>query len=138
MARDWGQRQAGQGVLVPRWLVLAVPAVILVYVIMRVVVPPAIIVQQLDAPEGGRRARLLRTRYINEHFAVYGSEGHLWRTLFYGPPLTNDYRVDLGERLSWSPDGRYLYLKMKNQYVWGYDWEARKPISRAELPRLKP
>ncbi|MBU1694257.1 MAG: hypothetical protein KJ726_09085 [Verrucomicrobia bacterium] len=124
------------GLWVPRWIVLLLASAALLYLGLRIVAPPAWIVQRLDSPDGRRSARLLRTRYsARESLVVKAKEGWTWRTLFYSAPLTNDYRVDLGERLSWSEDSRCLFLKLEGRPVWGYDFDVRRRLAPDELTR---
>lgn len=128
------QRNWAEGVWVPRWIVALVGVVVVMVAALRILVPPAWMIQRLDSPDGSRTARLLRTRYVNrESLVVKARDRWGLRTLFYSPPLTNDFRVDLGERLSWSDDSRRLFLKMEGRPVWGYDFEARRALDAGEL-----
>ena len=129
--RKLGRRE--EGVWVPRWLVTLVVGAVLVWVALRIFVPPSWIVQRLDSPDGSRSAELLRTRYLRESFVVQVKDGALWHTAFYSEPLTNDYRVDLGERLAWSPDSTRLYLRFGGRVVWGWDSTQDRGLRSDEL-----
>jgi hypothetical protein len=127
-------RNLAGGLWVPRWLALLLASAALLYLGLRILVPPAWNVQRLDSPDGRRSARLLRTRYAaHESLVVKAKEGWTWRTLFYSAPLPIDYRVDIGERLFWSEDSRRLFLKLEGHPVWGYDFGARRRLAPDEL-----
>lgn len=132
MTRDYRQMLRGDGVFVPRWLVtlLLVGAVLLIA--LRIFVPPSWPLQRLDSPDGARSALLLRTRYLRENFVVRVKDGSLWRTVFYSEPLSDDFRRDLGERLSWSPDSTRLYFRMGGRTVWGYDFPQARDLTDQE------
>jgi len=125
---------AEDGIFIPRRVLVWLAAAALLYMALRILVPPAWIVQRLDSPDGRQAARLLRTRYATrESLVIKVKGGWGWRTVFYSPPLTNDYRLDLGERLSWSEDSRRLFLKLEGRPAWGYDFEARRSLALEEL-----
>lgn len=128
------QRNWAEGVWVPRWIVALVGVVVVMYVALHILVPPAWMIQRLDSPDGTRSARLLRTRYAaKESLVVKARDGWGLRTLFYSPPLTNDFRVDLGERLYWSEDSRRLFLRLEGRSAWGYDFNERRTLSPDEM-----
>lgn len=128
------QRNWAEGVWVPRWIVALAAVVVAMYVALRILVPPSWMIQRLDSPDGSRSARLLRTRYVSrENLVVQARDRWGLRTLFYSPSLTNDFRVDLGERLYWSEDSRRLFLRVEGRPVWGYDFEVRRALDAGEL-----
>jgi hypothetical protein len=133
MARDYRQLLKSEGVWVPRWVVRLVIGAIAIWAALRIFVPPSWVVQRLDSPDGKRSAQLLRTQYLRENFVVHVKEGLLWHTAFYSPPITNDYRVDLGERLAWSPDSARLYLRIGGRPVWGQDFLQGRDLHADEL-----
>lgn len=133
MARDYTKLARGQGIWLPRWVVIAVPAIIVLWAALRILVPPSWIVQQLDSPDGARSARLLRTRYVKDSFVIRVRDGKLWNTAFYSGPITNDLRVDLGERLSWTGGSSRLLFRLQGAPVWGYDFDARRALQRDEI-----
>jgi hypothetical protein len=128
------QRSWAEGVWVPRWIVGLVGVVVVMYVALRILVPPSWMIQRLDSPDGSRTARLLRTRYVSrENLVVQARDRWGLRTLFYSPALTNDFRVDLGERLSWSEDSRRLFLKLEGRPAWGYDFDEHRALTPGEI-----
>lgn len=124
---------ASDGVYIPRWLMWVGVFVLLAWFGLRILIPPSWIVQRLDAPVGDRSAQLMRNRYLRENFSVHVKEGWFWQILFYSDPITNDYRVDLGERLIWSENGERLYLEVGARLIWGYDFGRGTALSPAEL-----
>jgi len=112
---------------------MAVVAGALLFVGSRIFFPPSWIIQRLDSPDGKRAAELFRTQYLQQNFAVHVRAGMLWHTAYCSPPLTNDDRVDLGERLLWSKDSNRLYFRMQGRTVWGHDFTESRDLSRAEL-----
>ncbi|OQA29741.1 MAG: hypothetical protein BWY59_00115 [Verrucomicrobia bacterium ADurb.Bin345] len=122
---------------VPRWAVLGVAALLLFLLGLRIWVPPSWVVQQLDAPDGRRSARLLRTRYVKDSFTIRVRETKFWRTVYYSDPLPDDLRVDLGERLFWTGDSSRLLFRMKNRVVWGYDFQQHRPLTETEIGRTQ-
>ncbi len=133
MARNYGQLFRGEGVWVPRWVITIIVLAALLWFAARIFVPPMWTVQRLDAPNGERSARLMRSVYIRHHFVVQLREGLLWQTAHYSPPITNDFRVDLGERLRWSDDSTRVWLMMEGAPVWGYDFERQRRLEADEL-----
>lgn len=133
MARDYQKLLRSSGVVVPRWVIAAVLGVTLLWIVARILVPPSWIVQRLDSPDGRRSAKLLRTQYLRESFVVQVREGSLWHTAYYSGPITNDYRVDLGERLAWSPDSKRVSLRVGGRPVWGYDFDRAADLGPAQL-----
>lgn len=136
MARDYQRLLHGprsRGVTIPRWIAVLVPVLFVVLVGFRILVPPSFIVQRIDAPDGGRSARLERSRYADDHFIVYvRDQGWRWRTRYYSAALPEDFRIDLGERLAWSPDGSQLAFRMQGACIWGYDFEQDRPLTADE------
>lgn len=118
---------------VPRWILVAAAALALFWVALRILVPPAWIVQRLDAPSGKRSALLLRTQYVRQSFKVHVRNGWLWHTAYYSPPITNDFRIDLEERLIWSGDSQRVYLEVQGRPVWGHDFDKGRDLSAQEL-----
>jgi hypothetical protein len=133
MARDYRQLLRGDGVWVPRWVVRLAIAAVVVWAALKILVPPSWVVQRLDSPDGKRSAQLLRIRYLRENFVVHVKDGLLWHTAFYSPPITNDDRVDLGERLAWSPDSTRVYLRIRGRPVWGEDFLQGRDLRPDEL-----
>jgi len=107
--------------------------VALLWFAARIFAPPMWTVQRLDAPDGERSARLMRSVYIRHHFVVQLREGLLWQTAHYSQPITNDFRIDLGERLRWSEDSKRVWLMMEGAPVWGYDFGRQRKLEADEL-----
>ncbi len=137
MTRDYSRLTRPAGMWVPRWAVLGVAALLLFLLGLRIWVPPSWVVQQLDAPDGRRSARLLRTRYVKDSFTIRVRETKFWRTVYYSDPLPDDLRVDLGERLFWTGDSSRLLFRMKNRVVWGYDFQQHRPLTETEIGRTQ-
>ncbi len=127
MTRNY-QRLPRDGILVPRWMVWLVAVILLGWLGLKIMIPPRWEIQRLDAPDGKISARLMRNRYAQESLSVMVKEGALWRTIYYSPPLTNDYRTDPGERLFWSGDGKSLFLRLDGSVCWGYNFAQDRPI----------
>ena len=100
---------------------------------LKIMIPPRWEIQRLDSPDGQISARLMRNRYAQETLSVMVREGPLWRTIYYSPPLTNDYRTDPGERLYWGSDGRTLFLRLEGKTRWGYDFKRDGPVNPETL-----
>lgn len=137
MTRDYSKLTRPAGMWVPRWAVLGVAALLLFLLGLRIWVPPSWVVQQLDAPDGRRSARLLRTRYVKDSFTIRVRETRFWRTVYYSDPLPDDLRVDLGERLFWTGDSSRLLFRMENRVVWGYDFQQHRPLTETEIGRTQ-
>ena len=137
MTRDYSRLTRPAGMWVPRWAVLGVAALLLFLLGLRIWVPPSWVVQQLDAPDGRRSARLLRTRYVKDSFTIRVRETRFWRTVYYSDPLPDDLRVDLGERLFWTGDSSRLLFRMENRVVWGYDFQQHRPLTETEIGRTQ-
>ena len=133
MVRDYRSAARGSGVWVPRWLVVLVSALVLLWLGLRILIPPSWIVQQLDSPDGKRSARLMRSRYVKDSFVIRVRDGKLWRTAFYSLPLDTDLRVDLGERILWTNESSRLLFRIQDSIVWGYDFQRRSSLSQAEI-----
>lgn len=133
MARDYRELIRGPGIWVPRWLIVMIVLLLACWFASRIFLPPMWVVQQLDAPDGARSARLLRSVHMEHHFVVKLKEDWFWQTAYLSPPITNDFRVDLGEALRWSEDAQKVYLKIEDEPVWGYDFEARRRLTPDEL-----
>jgi hypothetical protein len=131
--RDYQKLTRGEGMFVPRWIVAGLAALGVLFVALRILVPPSWIVQRLDSPDGRRSAQLLRTQYLRQSFVVRLRETGLWHTAFYSAPITNDFRSDLGERLAWSADSTRVFLRVGGQFVWGYDFAVGRGLSIEEL-----
>jgi hypothetical protein len=154
MPRDCQKFLRGERVMVPRWLFLAViwggvlwiglkifvpPSWVIqqldspLWIGMKIFVPPSWVIQQLDSPDGNRSARLLRSQYLRQNFVVRLKEGTLWHTAYYSNSITNDFRVDLGERMVWSPDSSRVFFRLDGKLVWGYDFTLARDLRRDEL-----
>ncbi len=133
MARDYRQLMRGEGVWVPRWVLVLLMGGLAIWFGARIFLPPNWLVQQLDAPDGERSARLLRSVHMDHHFVVKLKDGWMWQTAYYSQPVTNDLRVDLGERLRWSDDSQRVRLFMEGEPVWGFDFERERKMTREEL-----
>ncbi len=138
MTRDYRKLLRNDGVYVPRAVFRVAIALGIVWMAWRIFVPPSWLVQRLDSPDGKRAAQLMRTRYLRENFVVRLKDGLFWSTAFYSATITNDYRVDLGERLSWSEDSSRVYFRLREKNIWGYDFSTGSDISPDELARSKP
>lgn len=133
MARDYRQLLRTDGVWVPRWLVVTLLVVLALWFAARIFVPPRWVVQQLDAPDGTRSARLLRSVYLQHHFIVQLQEGWFWQTAYYSDRLPADFRVDLGERLRWSEDSQRVWLTLQGEPVWGFDFKQQRNLPATQL-----
>ena len=133
MARDYQKFLRSDRVMIPRWLFLVVVWGAVLWIGLNILVPPSWVIQQLDSPDGNRSARLLRTRYLRENFVVRVKGGSSWRTAYLSPTITNDYRVDLGERLFWSADSSRVYLRLGGEAVWGHNFTLDRDLRRDEL-----
>jgi type IV secretory pathway VirB3-like protein len=132
MARDYRQLMRGEGVWIPRWVLTTLVLIVALWFAARIFLPPMWLVQQLDAPDGTRSARLYRSAYMKHHFVVKVRTGWFWQTAFYSQPLPDDLRLDLGERLRWSEDSRRVWLYMESAPVWGYDFERQQKLRLPE------
>ena len=128
---------APRGGWVPAWALRVAAFVALAFIAHRMLREPTWTVQRLESPDGRRTALLQRTTYVKDHFRVRVKDGRLWFTPYYSAPFTNDYRVDLGERMRWSEDGNHLFLRVRGREVWTYDFtrdESRNLIDPAAFP----
>lgn len=107
---------------VPRWIAHLLAVVGLLYLGFRISQGPVWTLQRLESPDGRRAAVLQRTQYVRDHLRVRVKDGPLWFVPYYSPPFTNNFRVDLGERLAWSADGQRLDLRLQGRVVWSYDF----------------
>lgn len=133
MTRDYRSMIRPGGVWIPRWALYLGIALFALWFGARIFIPPTWLVQQLDAPDGTRSARLYRRVYLEHHFIVKIQEGWYWQTAYYSPPLPRDFRIDLNERLRWSADSRRLWLRVEDERVWGYDFERQRAMGTNEL-----
>lgn len=117
-------RRWGRTIPVPRWLALALAAAALLVIVLRIYQAPVWTLQRLDSPDGRRSAVLQRTAYVRDHLRVRIKDEGWWFVAYYSPPFTNNFRVDLGERLAWSPDGQQLDLRIQGRTVWSYDFAS--------------
>ncbi len=122
-----GRPRARAVVPVPRWVLVALAVLAMAWIGLRIGRAPAWTLQRLDSPDGRRSAVLQRTRYVHDHLRIRLKDGRLWSVPYYSPPYTNDFRVDLGERLRWSPDGATLYLQLGGRDAWQYDLKTSRP-----------
>lgn len=130
MARRYAQFTRSEGIIVPRWVVYVLVLLALLWFAARIFVAPSWMVQRLDAPDGSHAARLMREIYVKHHFVVEVKSGWTWQTVYYSEPIPAIYTEDLGERLSWSPDSRYLRFKMGDELIWGYDFAEDRVLPR--------
>ncbi len=137
MARDYRQMVRGRGVWVPRWLLIVLVILVAFWFGARILVPPSWLVQQLDAPDSSRSARLHRSVYMQHHFVVRIRDGWFWRTAHYSQPLTDDLRIDLRERLRWSDDSQQVWLFVEGRPVWGFDFAEQRSMRSEELETLQ-
>lgn len=130
MSRDYRKLTAlpRATVAVPRWLVVAVVALALAFLGLRILQSPVHTLQRLDSPDGRRIALLQRTAYIRDHLRVRVKDEGLWFVAYYSPPFTNNFRVDLGERVAWNADGTRLDLHIGGRTVWSYDFTADRAV----------
>ncbi len=133
MARDYAKLLRGEGIFVPRWALFLLVSLGVLGAALRILAPPGVELQRLDSPDGRRSAQLLRTQYLKNHFTVRVRSGGLWQTVYYSAPLTNDYRVDLGERLAWGADSKRVCLRLQSRWTWGYDFEQDRDLTATEL-----
>ena len=137
MVRDYQKLLRGSGVMVPRWVVVSVVALALLWVGLKILVPPRWMVQRLDSPDGKRSAMLMRSQYLKQNFEVHVKDGGLWRTAYYSDPIPSDHRMDLGERLVWSDDSSRLYFRLQGRLIWGYDFPQARNLAPAELGEVR-
>lgn len=114
--------------VIPRRLAWAIGMIALLAVVWRIQQAPVVLVQRLDSPDGKRRAYLQRTRYVRDHLRIRLSGAGPSFVPYLSPPYTHDFRVDLGERLQWSPDARRLSLLMAGREVWRYDLSTGRGV----------
>ena len=133
MPRDYQKFLRGDRVAVPRWVALLVVWGGVLWIGLKILVPPSWVIQQLDSPDGKRSARLLKARHVRENFVVRVQDGALWKTAYLSPTITNDLRVDLGERLFWSADSSRVFFRLNDKAVWGYDFTLDRDLRRDEL-----
>lgn len=119
-------RSRAPGFWVPRWMAYAAAALALGFLAHRILHEPVWTVQRLESPDGRRTALLQRTTYIKDHFRIRVKDGPVWFVPYYSEPFTNDFRVDLGERLRWSEDSNQLFFRLRGQDVWAYDFCVEK------------
>ena len=136
MARDYGSFVRGEGIWVPRWVLTVLVLLIVLWLAARIFVPPMWTVQRLDAPNSERSARLMRSVYLKHHFVVQLREGYFWQTAHYSQPISEDFRVDLGERLRWSEDSQRVWLIVEGRPVWGFDFQRQRNMRPDELETL--
>jgi hypothetical protein len=133
MPRDYKALLRGEGVFVPRWILVTAAALGLLWVAVSILTPPTWVVQRLDSPDGERSARLLRTHYSRHHFVVQLKDGLFWQTAHYSRAYAYDYSRDLHERLFWSEDSDRVFLTVDGRVVWGYDWVRGVRIPPGDL-----
>ncbi len=109
---------------VPRRAAAALGLIALVAVVWRIQQPPVVLLQRLDSPDGNYRAYLQRTKHTRDHLQIRISGAGPSFVPYLSPPFRHDFRVDLGERLRWSGDGRRLTLLMAGREAWRYDVPA--------------
>jgi len=135
MSRDQHKWIKG-GIFVPRWVVVFLVAVGLLFVGVKIMVPPKWELQRIDSPNGEISARLMRNRYVKDHFSILVKQNHLWNMLYYSGAITNDHRTDPEERLLWSRDSEKLYFRLNKKIIWGYDFTTEERIHPSRLPTL--
>ncbi len=116
MGRD--PAQAPRGIFVPRWVLVASLIFLASLFSYIAFAPPSWTIQRLESPDGARTAVLSRTQFGRQHFAIKVKDGLAWRTVFVSPPITNSFREDLGERLSWSSNSATLFFNVRGRTVW--------------------
>ena len=123
MPRDYAAltRSPG-GVLVPRWMFASGVVFIGALLAYLAFAPPSWTIQRLESPDGSRTAVLSRVQFGRQHFAIKVKDGLVWRTVFVSPPITNGFREDLGERLSWSSNSATLFFRVQNRVAWQRDF----------------
>lgn len=107
-----------RGVFVPRRLLLAALFAAASFAGYMAFAPSKWTIQRLEAPDGSRTAVLSRTQLGRPHFVIKVREGLVWRTLYLSPPITNGFREDLGERLSWTTNPVTLHFRLQGREVW--------------------
>lgn len=123
MSRNYAALSRGpSGIFVPRWLLIAAAGVLLSILAWSSFAPPTWTIQRLESPDGNRTAVLSRAQIGRQHFVIRVKDGLAWRTLMVSPPITNSFREDLGERLSWSSNSATLFFRMRNEVVWKHDF----------------
>ena len=118
-----------RGIWISRRVLYGLAALALAVLALRILRDPVWMVQRLESPDGRRTAVLQRTTYVKDHFRIRIKDGRLWFTPYYSPPFTNDFRVDLGERLRWSEDSNQLFFRLRGQEVWMYDFKRGQAVS---------
>ena len=109
-----------------RRIVAAVGGLIVLLAALQLLVPSARLMQQAEAPDGRRAARLLRVRDVRSHLVVKVRAGRLWHTVYYSPPITNEVQM-LGARLAWSPDAAQLFLVIQGRRLPVYAAPGAEP-----------
>jgi len=99
---------------------MAAVAGFVVYTALKILVPPAEIIQTVRSPDGVRIARLKRNYYYAEpllsvqlHLA-----GPFWRTVYYEPARDTNAPPVRVEVLAWDRDGHLLRLQVNQTNVW--------------------
>lgn len=115
----------GPPIPVPRAIVALLLAAVLLLIVSRIASSPVVTLQRLDSPDGARSAVLQRKHYMQHHLQVRIRDGALRFVPYTSPPYTNDFRVDLGERLMWSAEGERLSLRIGGSEVWEYDFRKQ-------------
>ena len=96
---------------------------------LRILIPPARIVQELVSPDRQCMARLMRTRYVSrESLVVKLKNGWIWRTVFYSPAIPEDMTEPLGEEVVWSDKSQRLELRLRGRPIWAYSVKDRKSV----------
>ncbi|MBU0676827.1 MAG: hypothetical protein KJ626_01815 [Verrucomicrobia bacterium] len=126
----------GDGVFVPRWVVVVLVTAAILWFGFKIYLPPSVRVQRLDSPDGEKTAELLRRQHTRDHFVVMVREGFLLQTMYYSPAITNDYTVDLQERLEWTQDSEKLLFRMQGRYLWGYDFTRGRNLTYVEMDNV--
>lgn len=115
-------------IVVPRRLAWGLGFLLLLLVVWRIQQPPVVLLQRLDSPDQRYRAFLQRTKHTRDHLQVRLSGLGPSFIAYVSPPYRHDFRVDLGERLSWSPSGEELTLQIEGKPVWRYHVGERRGI----------
>ncbi len=131
--RDYRKLLQSEGVRVPRWALLTIAGILILWIGLSIFRPDSWEVQRLDSPDGEISARLTRTRYARDHFVVHVREGWRFYTAYYSQAYPADYTVDHYPHLSWRADGERLYLSIRGRYVWGRDFAQDRDLTPAEL-----
>ncbi len=98
----------------------------IVFVALKILTPPSTVMEQADAPDGSKTARL-RMFYYDSHPSYkidYHEDGKLlWLNLLYLPSATNTPPETATKSLAWSPGSERIDFLVNGTSVWHHAFE---------------